>query len=161
VAGTVILSPSLSLSHTLLVSSLSHKLMSVSQVTVDLNCVVLIYSTFCLLQDILTKEIIRHGTKKEGLYYMDDLSPSKAYHMHHAISNNERQIQLWHHCLGHPSIGYLKHLFPDIFSNAMHSDFKCNTCILAKSHMVSYPVSMNKSEIPFVLIHSDVWGPSR
>jgi hypothetical protein len=68
-AGTVTLSPSLSLPHTLLVPSLSHKLMSVSQVTADLNCVVLIYSTFYLLQDILTKEIIGRGTKR-GDYIM-------------------------------------------------------------------------------------------
>ena len=48
-AGTVPLSPSLSLAHTLLVPSISNKLMSVCQVTKELNCVVLIYSTFCLL----------------------------------------------------------------------------------------------------------------
>jgi hypothetical protein len=41
-AGTVSLSLSLQLSHTLLVQSLSHKLMSVSQVIEELNCVVLI-----------------------------------------------------------------------------------------------------------------------
>ena len=52
------ISPSLSLSHTLLVPSLSNKLMSVIQVTEELNCVVLIYLAFCLLQDILSKEII-------------------------------------------------------------------------------------------------------
>jgi len=57
-AGTVSLSPSLQLSHTLLIPSLSHKLLSVGQVTEELNCVVLIYSHFCLLRDILTKEII-------------------------------------------------------------------------------------------------------
>jgi hypothetical protein len=159
-AGTVTLSPSLSLSHTLLVPSLSNKLMSVSQVTADLNCVVLMYSTFCLFQDILTKEIIGRGTKRGGLYYVDDFNLGRANHMHHTVNNKERQIWLWHHRLGHPSFGYLKHLFPDLFSNTMHSNFKCNTCILAKSHRVSYPVSMNKSAIPFALIHSDVWGPS-
>ncbi|KAJ8632465.1 hypothetical protein MRB53_025801 [Persea americana] len=63
-AGTVALSSSLSLNHTLLVPSLSNKLLSVSQVTTDLNCVVLMYPTFCLLQDIL--------------YYMDDFSSGKA-----------------------------------------------------------------------------------
>jgi hypothetical protein len=57
-AGTVSLSPSLQLSHTLLIPSLSHKLLYVGQVTEELNCVVLIYSHFCLLRDILTKEII-------------------------------------------------------------------------------------------------------
>lgn len=55
-AGTVVLSPSLSLSNTLLVPSLSNKLLSVSQATEELNCVALIYPTFCLFQDILTQE---------------------------------------------------------------------------------------------------------
>jgi hypothetical protein len=63
-AETVSLSLSLSLSHTLLVPSLFNKLMSVSQVTEELNCVVLIYFTFFLLQDVLNKEIIRRGTKR-------------------------------------------------------------------------------------------------
>ena len=65
-ARTVPLFPSLSLAYTLLVPSLSNKLMSVIQVTKELNCVVLIYSTFCLLQDILSKEIIGCGTKRGG-----------------------------------------------------------------------------------------------
>ena len=71
-AGTVVVSPSFSLSNTLLVPSLSNKLMSVGQVTKELNCVTLMYPTFCLLQDILTKKIIGRGTKKGGLYYMED-----------------------------------------------------------------------------------------
>ncbi|KAL6333388.1 hypothetical protein AAG906_028573 [Vitis piasezkii] len=45
-AGTVLLSPSLSLAHTLL--------------------------------DVLNKEIIGHGTKRRGLYYLDDFSLGKA-----------------------------------------------------------------------------------
>ena len=57
------LSPTISLHNTLLVPSFSHKLLYASQISIDLNCVVLIYPTFCLLQDILTKEIIGHGTK--------------------------------------------------------------------------------------------------
>lgn len=48
-AGSVYLSPSLQLSNTLLVPSLSHKLLPISQVTTELNCAVLIYPTFCLL----------------------------------------------------------------------------------------------------------------
>ena len=118
------------------------------------------YSTFCLLQDILTKEIIGCGTKRGRLYYVDDFSLGRANHMHHTVSNKERHIWLWHHRLGHPSFGYLKHLLPGLFSNVTHLNFKCDTCILAKSHRVSYPLSMNKSMISFDLIHYDVWGPS-
>ena len=29
---------------------------------------------------------------------------------------------------------------------------------MAKSHCVPFPISMNKSPIPFMVIHSDVWG---
>lgn len=159
-AGTVPLSPSLSLAHTLLVPSLSNKLMSVSQVTEELNCVVLIYSTFCLLQDILSKEIIGRGTRRGGLYYLDDFSPGRANYMHHQTSSHERQIWLWHRRLGHPSFSYLRHLLPSLFSRLQNVDFKCDTCIKAKSQRVSYSVSLNKTNTPFALIHSDVWGPS-
>ncbi|KAL6319103.1 hypothetical protein AAG906_001576 [Vitis piasezkii] len=95
-----------------------------------------------------------------GLYYVDDFSSGRANHMHHTVSNKKRHIWLWHHRLGHPSFGYLKHLLPGLFSKVSHLNFKCDTCILAKSHRASYPLSMNKSMIPFDLIHSDVWGPS-
>ena len=39
-------------------------------------------------------------------------------------------------------------------------EFKYDTCIKAKSQRVSYSVSLNKTNTPFALIHSDVWGPS-
>jgi hypothetical protein len=157
-AGTVSLSPSLQLSHTLLIPSLSHKLLSVGQVTEELNCVVLIYSHFCLLQDILTKEIIDRGTKRGGLYYVDDVSTGHVFHVR--SDGWERQIQLWHQRLGHPNFGYLKHVLPELFSKTVHSELKSPTCIVAKSHSTSYLPIFNKSSIPFTLVHSDVWGPS-
>lgn len=73
-AGKVALSPSFSLPNTLLVPSLSAKLLSVGQATEEMNCCALIYPKFCLFQDILTKEIIGRGTKRDGIYYMDDIS---------------------------------------------------------------------------------------
>ena len=48
-AGTVIISHFFTLSHILLVHSLSNILMSASQVTTNLNCAVLIYPIFCFL----------------------------------------------------------------------------------------------------------------
>lgn len=57
-AGRVDLTSSLSLEHTLLIPSLSlslsNNLLSVLQVTSQLNCLVLIYPNFCLLQNIRT-----------------------------------------------------------------------------------------------------------
>ncbi|BBG97367.1 ABC-2 type transporter family protein [Prunus dulcis] len=78
----------------------------------------------------------------------------------HPFDSKQKQIWLWHRRLGHPSFSYMKHLIPDLFSGFKDSDFTCDTCILAKSHRVPYPLSTNKCTTPFTLIHSDVWGPS-
>ena len=109
----------------------NYPLLSVSQVTKELNCVVLMYSTFCLLQDILTKEIIGRGTEREGLYYVDEVA-----HQGHAMLAHgtvTRQLWLWHRRLRHPSFGYLKFLFPSLFTSSTEP-FKCETCICAKNH---------------------------
>ncbi|BBH08684.1 ABC-2 type transporter family protein [Prunus dulcis] len=95
--------------------------------------------------DINTKEILGRGTKREGLYYVDDFSPGMANNVTHPFDSKQKQIWLWHRRLGH---------------RLLDSDFTCDTCILAKSHRVPYPLSTNKCTTPFMLIHSDVRGPS-
>ena len=92
-AGRVALSLSFSLFNTLLVPSLTNKLLSVGQATEELNCCVLIYPNFYQFQDILTKKIIGRGTKRGGLYYMDDCSIGMANNVKHT-SINEHQIWL-------------------------------------------------------------------
>ena len=51
-ADTIELSPSLKLTNCLFVPSLSHKLFSISHVTKELNCTLLMNMDFCILQDI-------------------------------------------------------------------------------------------------------------
>ena len=91
-AGTVNLTPALPLHHCLLVPSLSHNLLSIPQVTEQLDCVVLMYPMFCLLQDIQTKEIIGRDTKREGLYYVDDVVPGKANAVRASRTNNLQEV---------------------------------------------------------------------
>ena len=78
----------------------------------------------------------------------------------HSISTKDKHCTLWHHRLGHSSFNYMKCLFLALFSDLHDSDFIFDTCMLVKSHRVPFPISLNKSDIPFVLIHFDVWGPS-
>lgn len=63
---------SLSLKYKLFFPSLSNNLLPPSQVTQQLNCLVLMYPHFCILQDLNNNEI-GHETKRWGLYYVDDL----------------------------------------------------------------------------------------
>ena len=116
---------------------------------------VLIFSTFCLLQDILTKEIIGCGTEHGSLYYVDKVSQKGHAMLAHGTVT--RQLWLWHRCLGHPSFGYLKILFPSLFTSNTEP-IKCETCIRAKNHRVTFPLKNNKVNFVFSLVHSDVWG---
>jgi hypothetical protein len=52
-------------------------------------------------------------------------------------------------------------MFPSLFLHNNVSKFQCETCELSKRHRVSFSPSINKSDAPFVLVHTDVWGPSR
>jgi hypothetical protein len=159
-AGTVCISPSMNLTNTLLVPSLSTKLLSVGQICEDLNCAVLMYPDFCLFQDILTKEIIGRGRKRGRLYHLEDMNGAIACSVSGLSTSSKSKVLIWHKRLGHPSFGYMKKLFPELFENCVNFKFECETCIKAKSHRVSYPSSLSKSIFPFDLIHSDVWGPA-
>ena len=71
------------------------------------------------------------------------------------------EIWLWHRRLGHAFFGYLKKLFPSLFAKSDISGFRCDICELAKSHCASFPLILNKSPLTFMLIHYNVWGPSK
>ncbi|CAL2270443.1 unnamed protein product [Prunus armeniaca] len=45
--------------------------------------------------------------------------------------------------------------------NVLGMPRSCDTCELANSHHVPFPLSSNKSLVPFFLIHYDVWGPAK
>lgn len=152
-AGTINISPNMQLSNCLYVPTLSHKLLSISHVTKELNCTMIMHPHFCYLQDIRTGEIIGRGTERSGLYYMDEISQSSKVMMTQGTDNH--QAWLWHRRLGHPSIGYLRLLFPQIKQN-----LPCDYYVLAKSHRNSFSLNKTKSDSLFSLVHSDVWGPS-
>ena len=55
----------------------------------------------------------------------------------------------------------MKHLFPHLFFKIDVSTLSCDVCIRAKQHWVSFPSQLYKPTHPFILVHSDVWGPSK
>ncbi|XP_071731015.1 uncharacterized protein [Rutidosis leptorrhynchoides] len=154
--GTIEISPTIKLPNCLYILALSHKLLSVSHVTKELNCKVLMYPTFCILQDIRTGLVIGRGTEKGGLYFIDEVSQDGTVLLSHGTPT--REAWLWHRRLGHPSVGYLRFLFPSLFPSNVN--LNCETCILAKSHRSTFKLSNTRKDAPFALIHSDVWGPA-
>ena len=159
--GSVILSNTLTLDTVLVVPSLAYNLLSVCQITSTLfNCTVTFWPLFCVFQDILTRKILGYGIRRGNLYYLEltENGGMKFIQANQTSSKETTQetIWLWHRRLGHLSFGYLRKLKPHLFSTVNDSTFQCDTCDLAKSHRIPYLPSLNKSSIPFAVIHSDV-----
>ena len=62
-AESVNVSPSIHLNNCLLILSLSHKLLSINQMTKELNCTILISSSGCIVHDAQIGTVIGHGTE--------------------------------------------------------------------------------------------------
>jgi GAG-pre-integrase domain len=114
----------------------------VSKITEDLNCSVLIFPSFCIFHDILTWEIIGRGSKREGLYYLNELKIGNALSVKGNFMELRTRVWLWDKRLGHSSFGYMKKLPLTSFLNLENKIFICETCIKAKSHRNPYPSSV-------------------
>jgi hypothetical protein len=88
------ISPKITLNNSLLVPSLSTKLISVGQLTHDLNCAAIMLSNYCVFQDLLMKEIIDHGIKRSGLYYLDELKTGRMCLTGSVVKDRENEVML-------------------------------------------------------------------
>ncbi|KAL5836732.1 hypothetical protein ACOSQ3_013901 [Xanthoceras sorbifolium] len=68
--GPLTLTEDLYLDYVLVVTSLDYNILSVSQITTSLSCVVIFWPDFCVL-DIETRQTIGYGIKRGKLYYLD------------------------------------------------------------------------------------------
>ncbi|KAI5341512.1 hypothetical protein L3X38_020786 [Prunus dulcis] len=75
--GTIHLTPSLPLSHALLVSNIRCNLLSVGRLLDTLKASATFYSTHCFFQDLKTHEKIGHGKRIWGLYYLQLPGPAR------------------------------------------------------------------------------------
>ncbi|KAM2791026.1 hypothetical protein PS2_002854 [Malus domestica] len=74
--GTVSLLDTFSLDTVLVVPSLDYNLLSVSQITVVLHCLMIFWPSFCVFKDIRTRKTISYGIRKGKLYYLELTSNS-------------------------------------------------------------------------------------
>ncbi|KAJ9679118.1 hypothetical protein PVL29_021141 [Vitis rotundifolia] len=151
--GSIHISESITLNPVLHVPNLSCNLLSISQLTKKSNC-----------SDLSLGKTIGSAKEREGLYYFnktDVLGQCPPTVCNYASYPKDNELLLWHKRMGHPSFQYLKHLLLSLCSNKTLLDFQCEVCELAKHHWASFPKSKYKPLIPFTLIHSGLWGPSR
>ncbi|CAA0841419.1 cysteine-rich RLK (RECEPTOR-like protein kinase) 8 [Striga hermonthica] len=94
-AGTIEITKNLHLKNCLYIPSLPFKLLSVSHVTKELDCYVLMAPTFCLLQDIRTGTLIGCGIERDGLYYVEEVTQPGVEALAHGSSERQSPTFLW------------------------------------------------------------------
>ena len=150
-SGTIHSTSLITLTSVMSLPQFSFNLIFVSKLTRTLNCSILFFPDYCLIQDLLTKQIISRGRESEGLYIIETEVPKFV-----ACSGVVTPFEL-HCCLDHPSLSLLKKLYPQ-FSSL--SSLNYESCQYAKLHRVHLrPRVNNRAFAPFELVHSDVWGP--
>ncbi|RVW61843.1 hypothetical protein CK203_064367 [Vitis vinifera] len=99
-SGFVRLSNNITLKNVLYVPKLNCNLLSVSQLTDDLHCIVQFNSYMCAIQDH-TRELIGTGVRRDGLYYFGGAEGDSVQHV--SVHNTASTLELWHKRMGHPS----------------------------------------------------------
>jgi GAG-pre-integrase domain len=144
----------LNLCNVLGVPSFNQKLMSVSKLTKENNCVAIFFSKFCVFQDLSTKRMIGMGEERDDLYHYKELGSSAC---HHTSRNNILPLQVWHQRLGHPPEPRLRGLLQKFsISFYQNENLCCSVCPLAKLTRKPFSLSKNKCTSPFELIHYDI-----
>ena len=153
-SGSVRLSNNITLKNVLYVPKLNCNLLSVSQLTDDLHCIVQFNSYMCAIQDH-TRELIGTGVRRDGLYYFGGAEGDSVQHV--SVHNAASTLELWHKRMGHPSEKVVK-LLPPVSNLKGSLNKACEICFRAKHPRDKFPLSDNKATRIFEKIHCDLWG---
>ena len=117
------------LTNVLAVPDFKYDLLSVSQLTRQLNCSVNFFPEFCVFQDLSIGKVKGIGKERNGLYYLPSQIPERDAHdeQNALISNmvfNSEGFK-WHSRLGNPSMKMLKSL--SLIKSGEYIN-ECNNC---------------------------------
>ena len=126
----------------------------------DYNVFLEFHMFYFLIKDRVTRRTLHRRWCIGGLY---PLISTTSTTQKQAFFASKPSKAWWHICLGHPSsVIVRKILSQNIISYVkdLHPESICDSCQLAKSHQIPYPISTSVSTFPLQLIFSDVWGPA-
>jgi histone deacetylase 1/2 len=150
---------SFNLNDILHVPSASKNLLSTHRFTLDNHVYIEFHPFFFLIKDQATRRILFRGPCHGGLY---PLMPFFSESSKHAFITIKPSSSTWHRRLGHPSSFIVQQVLRrnKIAYTPEITPYVCDSCQLAKSHQLPYPISTSRSTVPLEQVFSDVWGPA-
>lgn len=151
---------SLSLRDILVAPELTKNLISISSLTLDLNCRVIFVASGFTIQDLQTGAVLGTGRHRNGLYVLNRGQQAflTLLRQHPARAS----FEIWHARLGHSSPKTVERLNKNSVICAIGSfnSNVCSSCQLGKSHRLPFLNNNTLSLYPLDIIHCDLWGPS-
>ncbi|GKE85855.1 retrovirus-related pol polyprotein from transposon TNT 1-94, partial [Tanacetum coccineum] len=160
----------------LYVPEFKFNLLSIRKLLNTQNYFAQFFPSYCVFQNLSTKEVVAIGKGSRCLYTCTSLDPTTSPSTqnsvvnsinvfgllnNHVVSNsvhhNVVDLHALHARLGHLSMSKMIHV--DEYKKLNTSDFTCESCSLAKFHRLPFPKSTTSSHNPFDLLHVDLWGP--
>ena len=114
-----------------------------------------------MIQNTQTKKRIGLVDARAGLYVFEHSTFKNTIppHIVPALHCTVKDINLWHHRMGHVSnerLMVLSTKCPYIFAKKFDV---CDTCHLAKQKKLPFTLNKSCSSKSFEFIHMDIWGP--
>jgi hypothetical protein len=153
--GSTECTPSINLSSVLHVPSFLVNLLSVSSIIDQFKCLAIFDEQSCIFQEKRTGKRIGTGVRRNGLWFISQEEQALSA----TIERDKREIMLLYRRLGHVPFENLSKLYPESFKGMEKGTLVCDACEFAKHTRSTYPSIGLRSSDPFMLIHSDVWGP--
>ncbi|CAN1310032.1 Retrovirus-related Pol polyprotein from transposon TNT 1-94 [Linum perenne] len=161
--GSIDSSPNPIFSNVLLVDSLKHNLLSISQLC-DYGNRVSFESNFCFVETSDTNKLLFVGSRKENIYSVNLLN-SEAF-KEKCFSAIERNLEfLWHRRLGHASLSRIAKLSKLDLVRGLPKfketkEFFCHARSLGKQTRSSFKTKIiSSTSKPLELLHIDLFGP--
>jgi histone deacetylase 1/2 len=141
------------------VPSASKNLLSIHKFALDNDAFIEFHPFFFLIKYQATRRILFRGPCHGGLYPLVPVSNTSSKQAFITIKSSS---STWHRRLGHPSSLIVQRILRK--NNLAYSPeinpYVCDSCQLAKSDQLPYPISTSVSTIPLEQVFSDVWDPA-
>ena len=143
----------------LVVPKINKNLLSVSKFAKDNCCSLEFDETNFVVQDKRTRTLLDKGSKRNGLYALED---NNLYSLTAAHGQNTSN-NMCHTRLGHPNLNYLKFLSSNSCINVSSQNKMptvCSICQLRKSCKLHFYLRNKIEKEPLLKIHRDSLGPA-
>lgn len=103
-------------------------------------------------------KVVAIALRRGGLWQMimQPIEPAKCEESAAHVAVKSLTMQMWHACLGHQHVAYVRKFLQNQNIEFIDDDFDCDGCAYGKQHRLSFKSRIEKSKACGEMIHGDM-----